>query len=286
MAGLNITFYKERSGYLQASFSQVEKILHQSEAFKVSAELPYTHYPVSIWETDDFLFIVEGFFFDLIDYKKKCEAISEYCFIKNQRCTFLHQNLNDIDAEFVLLIIRKSDDNFVLINDALGRLPIYIIQSEETWNFTRNILSVKDKIPLELNKEAAIDALVFGFPLDCETLYNGLTRISGGSVIFREGAKLCCETYYQINYEEIKNVNWNWEALPNLVQLFTDGIINRIKFSDFNIVPLSGGLDSRTVAAGFNKENIDCRYISFQDADGNTENDIKVAEKISGVYQT
>jgi asparagine synthetase B (glutamine-hydrolysing) len=136
-----------------------------------------------------------------------------------------------------------------------------------------------------LDQESAIDALVFGYTLGSETIYKGVTSIAGGTVIYRGEEKICFDSYYQINYDEIKDKNWQWESLPNLINLFVEGLKNRIKFSDCNIVALSGGLDSRTVATGFQHAGIDSRFISFQDANGNASKDLTIAGKIAGVYQ-
>jgi asparagine synthase (glutamine-hydrolysing) len=136
-----------------------------------------------------------------------------------------------------------------------------------------------------LDQEPAIDALVFGYTLGSETIYKDVTSIAGGTVIYRAKEKICFDTYYQINYDEIKDNNWQWESLPNLINLFTEGLKNRIKFSTLNIVALSGGLDSRTVAAGFKHAGIESRFISFQDANGNASKDLTIAAKIAGVYQ-
>jgi len=285
MAGINITIHKKLSKSVYNDVESNGEFLYQSNGFYISAEIPYPHYPLNIWENSEYVFITEGYFFEWIDYKNKCEGIADICFNNDVDLSELRQIFGDTDAEFVLFIKKKSDDRFIIVNDVLGRLPLYFSQSKETWNITRNILPLRDKIPLVLDQETAIDALVFGYTLGSETIYKNVTRIVGGTVIYRAEEKICFDTYYQINYDEIKNNNWQWESLPNLISLFVEGLINRIKFSDLNIVALSGGLDSRTVAAGFHHAGIDCRFISFQDANGDASKDLKVAEIIAAVYQ-
>jgi asparagine synthase (glutamine-hydrolysing) len=167
----------------------------------------------------------------------------------------------------------------------LGRLPLYFSDSADRWSITRNILSLKEQFPLLLDQQSATDALVFGFTLGSETLYKGISRIAGGTVLSGHRLELSINSYHQFNYEEIKDYSWNEnESMKSLIELFTEGIKNRIKFSDLNIVPLSGGMDSRTVAAGFRHSEIDCRYISFEDASGNAVKDLVVAEQIAEVY--
>ncbi len=285
MAGINIIIHKKPG---KSVYNEVENngaFLYQSNGFAISVEMPYPHYPVNIWENSEYVFITEGYFFDWPDYKQKCEGIADSCFNNPVDLPVLCKIFGDTDAEFILFIKKKSDDRFIIVNDVLRRLPLYFAQSKEAWYITRNILPLREKIPLELNQETAIDTLVFGYALGSETIYKDVKRITGGTVIYRANEEICFDTYYQFNFDEIKDNNWQWESLPNLINLFVEGIRNRIKFCDLNIVALSGGLDSRTVAAAFQHAGIDCRYISFKDANGDASKDLSVAKIIAAAYQ-
>jgi asparagine synthetase B (glutamine-hydrolysing) len=132
MAGINITIHKKPGETVHNQVENNGEFLYQSNGFDVSAEMPYPHYPINIWENNEYVFIREGNFFDWIDYKQQCEGIATICFNNNADWSVLRQILGDTDAEFVLVIKKKSDDRFIIVNDVLGRLPLYFSQSNET----------------------------------------------------------------------------------------------------------------------------------------------------------
>ena len=63
MAGINITIHKKPDETAILKVGNNEVLLYQSNVFDVSAEMPYPHYPITIWENNEYVFITEGYFF-------------------------------------------------------------------------------------------------------------------------------------------------------------------------------------------------------------------------------
>lgn len=266
MQGLNLVIYKDGS-------------------ITISENLPYHYYPVKQWETEDYLFITEGYFFEWADWKDRIEQFADKLFNSGNRAELTKQQFAETDGEFVVIIHNKKQHTTVVFNDVLARFPLYISESKDYMVISRNIGFIGSHIRLSANRLAFLETLTFRYSLGSKTIYNEIERIPGGTIIEVSPGIIKRHQYHKFNYEELIDENFDVnKELPEIESLFKTAIKNRSDLGDLNIVSLSGGLDSRAVAAGFKKNGLNPRLVSFSDKQGSADTDIKYAGQIASAF--
>jgi len=279
MPGLNIYLGDGGERFSVEGVSLVSNIF-------ISKDLPYPHYPIVEWESEDFQFFLEGYFFEERKIKEKIEALSKEYFSGKSRDAILKRYFADSDAEFILLVFNKVSKKVLIVNDVLGRLPLYFFKNQEVAIISRNIRFFYQTVGLELNSQAALETLSLGFTLGDKTLFNGISRIAGGSYIELVGNEVNFNTYNQFNFESIIDEQI---AIPEFLEAskgyFLDAIKSRSSFGDLNIVTLTGGLDSRAVAGGIKQAALPYQFASFVDIEGNAKRDLRIATQIARKHE-
>src|SRR5205807_318436 len=94
------------------------------------------------------------------------------------------------------------------------------------------------------------------------------------------------ETLNYFNFEEKVHCNKNIDDNANeLVALFSEACINRVNSARLPVLSLSGGLDSRSVGACLQRNEISFSAVTFLDNDLGAESDVKIAEKLADVFK-
>lgn len=282
MPGINIVINKDRIPGFRLPINSGTDPVYDDSFISISKNIPYPHYPVQHWETGSFLFVVEGFFFERADYKTKLERLAEQYALTYDRPGLLKSLFANIDAEFIITIYDKVRHSVAIFNDVLGRYPFYAAASPGLTIFSRNPSFINSFLKLTPNKTAFLATLALGFSIGDQTLYNEIKRLRGGTFIEVADKIFTIGKYHEYNYELRTNKNFSEkEETQEIKSLFEEAVQSRGKFADLNIVALSGGLDSRAVAAAFMNTRIPCRLVSYLDNGGNALKDIEYAQKIA-----
>lgn len=283
MQGLNLVIYK--TGKIPADNVPAGQSIYNDSYISISKNLPYSYYPVNHWETDNYLFITEGYFFEWTDWKNKIEQFANKLFKSDDRAELTKQQFADIDGEFIGVIYNKHQRTIIVFNDVLARFPLYIAESKDYTIISRNIGFISSHIRLSANRLAFLETLTFRYSLGSKTIYNEIERIPGGTIIELAPGVINRQQYHEFNYEDLIDENFNInDALSEIESLFKTAIKNRSNLGDLNIVSLSGGLDSRAVAAGFKKNGLNPRLVCFSDKQGSADTDIKYAGQIASAF--
>jgi asparagine synthase (glutamine-hydrolysing) len=152
------------------------------------------------------------------------------------------------------------------MNDVLGRLPLYyyvkdraeLIVSREI-QFISHLIHNTHQNGNKFDMMGIAQFLLFSHTMGRRTLLNNVSRLEPGSVlIVRDGSsKFETHNLHVFNFENKLFANESVKQnVQGLVPLFHEACKNRADQNAKNLISLSGGLDSRAIAASLHKNNI------------------------------
>lgn len=266
----------------------------------------YPEYPILISENKEFWICLEGKIYD-----KKMASISDEIFtlvkhVFNKR-TDAHENriiiadwLLSKDGDFIIYALDKLKHEFVIINDVLGRLPFYyydengvVIGSREI-QFISKLIDNFHLVDYKFDKLGMAELLLFCHTLGRRTLLKSVNRLEPASLLriqkddLKNKFKVQVENMYSFNFEGKRNASITVEASAReLTSLFLEACNNRVDHSSKNIISLSGGFDSRAVAAALYRNKIKSYAVTstephWRPVDG-AVSETEIAEKIARV---
>lgn len=297
MPGLNIVTTTGLDVSLVKKFATIQSNMRHDDNYRakilekscnvIIGYSAYDEYPIRFWEFDECFILQEG-----IIYNRPEKEVNSFIFdiITQNRMSsisldFVKDFLLKTDGEFIIIIYDKVREELILINDALGRLPIYYYNDKEHFALSREIKFVIEFIPhLNLDKLAIAEYLLFLWSLGSKTFIENVHRL--------EPAVLLKYNFNSIQLKIQKIIIWNFEdKLPsvkpsdhanNLVRLFQDAIKCRVEsMTEFkNLVSLSGGLDSRAVAVALKEIDPEMAAVTYLDYERKKSEDVNVTKEL------
>jgi len=82
-------------------------------------------------------------------------------YFKDKDSIIIREFFRTVDAEFVLAITNNKTGEVVIINDVLGRLPLYIYQTKNKLIISRDMPVITSLIHPALDQKAMGDVLFF-----------------------------------------------------------------------------------------------------------------------------
>ncbi|HPN83774.1 MAG TPA: asparagine synthase-related protein [Victivallales bacterium] len=207
-----------------------------------------------------------------VDAKKTAESL-----IKN----FPSKTALDLlDGEFLLIHFVKDDGSLRIINDRWCSVPFHYNFSKEKKIFCASpcFLSVweflKDNMMLKIDQKAFFELLWFQRLFGTKTLAKGTYFMPDAHVLTIKDWEICAERYWQRSYDKNKNsIESNAQELAGLVKHSIS-----VKTADAKRLGhfLSGGMDSRSVLAGFEGELPTCFTVGVSD-----NREVRTARKLA-----
>jgi asparagine synthase (glutamine-hydrolysing) len=294
--------------FLEASNSIIYNNYYQREVFLTNpchvVCTRYPEYPVKIFENQEFWACLEGKIYgkseiaqereitDLIETVFSTQAIND-----NQK-KILADWLLETDGDFVLYFINKQTNDFFLINDLLGRLPLYYYLN----NDSELIVSREIRLMSTLKKGGYIDGIIFdvhgiaqfllfSHTLGRRTLLQNISRLGPATllIIYNNIPRVEIHSLYVFNFENrVHSNNSIKRNVQGLVPLFFEACKNRVDQNAKNLISLSGGLDSRAIAAVLSQSKIKCFAVTspepnWKPVSGNSS-ETDVAEKLADKF--
>lgn len=266
-----------------------KNILLHEKSF-ILGETSYVDYPIKSFENDNFIIYLEGVIYnkqiDLLQDElfSLAEIISSY---KNDRPRELTNWVLSSDGDFLLCVINKKSNIIYFINDALGRLPLYYHRSDKQLIISRELRFIANLFShVRFDKMAIAQTLLLGFPLHKQTLLENVHRMKPASLISinLNTTEITNSTHFRFNFEIKDNCNKSIKAnARELASLFTKACRDRAEtFGDFqNILALSGGLDSRAIAAGLWKSHCNFSALTRLSYDRRENQEVIIAKQVA-----
>lgn len=260
----------------------------------------YPEYPVKTVENDRFWVCLEGRIYDKNEEKSNIEInelvnrIFATKIIKEEDKKMIANWLLQTDGDFIIYALNKNTGDFIVMNDLLGRLPLYFY-----WKRGKE-MAVSRELPFMLSliqdnsdNEDKFDRmgiaqyLLTGATMGTRTIMRDISRLEPATVLkISKDSKITMDIIHRINFEDRKYANQSvTKNAMELVSLFSKASKNRAEDNAKNIILLSGGFDSRCVLASFHKNKIPGVGATFLDpgwtpAVGNTS-EADVAEQLA-----
>ncbi len=295
MAGLNLLINLSKSKDLNDfEFISGNKLLNNKAIWRTSDmvfnSLIHSGYPYTYFENRDFVIYLEGKVYNLnkIEIKNELEALSNLLSKEFVNKKLITERLFNLDGDYVLVFYDKFKQKVYLLNDIYGRLPLYYAEEEGKYMISRNIDIISKNLNLkELDKYGTAEFLVFGHTVTDKTLVKKIYYFQPGSLLTIDlnKKKYLIQNIFTYNFENIISVtskNYQKE-LKKLVELFKTSISQR-KGSK-SVVGLSGGLDSRILAASFNPTDSNVECVSRLSFNNREKKDINLAKEVANLLK-
>jgi len=256
--------------------------------FWVLNSIQYDGYPSMFFDDNDYLIYLEGKIYnqDQSGLHVELKALLKNIFSRDQQgIEQLSKWLRETDGEFIVFGWDKATENICLFNDLLGRLPLYYYQTDQEVGISRNLRFLAELIPhRQYDMMSIAQILQFGYSLHQRTYLKGIDRLTPASLLVIDAEQARChkKTVHIFNFEHkpYRNKSIKENALE-LARLMRQGVKNRARLSNQNLLSLSGGLDSRTVGAALHGENIPFTCATFIDFEQARQSDLDCAKEIA-----
>ncbi|NWF49562.1 MAG: hypothetical protein HXY49_03375 [Ignavibacteriaceae bacterium] len=265
--------------YLKSYSSNI--IVNEDDIFIGSCKYP--EYPISSLEREGRFIIIEGKIYNKTEMQVADELNS---ILTRFSESHLKNWLLTTDGDFLIYLYDKVNKSLHVVNDALGRLPIYYKHSGN-----KLIISRYFRFITEIEKKVSFDLigmgeyLLLGYLLGQRTLFADIKQLRPGSLIKSDEKGFSVRVINNFNFEERDHRNKNFSAIiDDLSSLFTESCSNRLSNGKHNLIALSSGMDSRTVAACLYKNKIPFSTATMVFENGAAKEEIEYAGKIANLF--
>lgn len=157
--------------------------------------------------------------------------------------------VDGLQGSFSLAVWDARKQRLVLVSDRLGSRPLYyaIVGPRVVFATDARALLADENLPRQISEQTLCEYLALGFPLENRTLLEQVHLVNPGSVVVIEQGRVTSSTYYPVRFDPTSTTD------ESLEQEFCDRFLAVMRDLTHGegtyAVPLSGGLDSRCIAA-------------------------------------
>lgn len=300
MPGINLISAKSHNSDLPTKFTNTQRNMKHDHTYESRIFVKndcimigctgYDEYPIRFWESNDCCVIQEGMIYSRST--NEVETFVSNLVTQNRQSSISMDDVKDFlfnsDGEFIIFIYDKLNKDLIILNDSLGRLPLYYFIDDQQFVLSREIKFITNFIShVNLDRLAIAEYLLFGYPLGKRTLVKNVNRFDP-AVLFIYNAssgQLIEKKTYVWNFDN----KFSQAAEPiqkhvsTLVKLFRNAIKCRVKSQKGfkNLVSLSGGLDSRAIAIALKEIDPKMTSVTFLDHERKNSNDVDVAKEVA-----
>jgi asparagine synthase (glutamine-hydrolysing) len=156
------------------------------------------------------------------------------------------ETLRDVDGAFVVACVDFTENRFVLATDKLGTRPCYYA-AEDGLVFGSSVAAVLSQFDdPQVNEQGVSDLLLMGSMWGEKTLIDGVHALAPASVLDYDDGEMTIERYWQPDFEAAPTDGY----IDDMISVYRRAMADAATTMDGNVgIWLSGGLDSRTLAA-------------------------------------
>jgi asparagine synthase (glutamine-hydrolysing) len=251
----------------------------------------YPNYPVMRYETPDYLLYVEGVIYQAPESPWQRSLLPIIADIVCDSIGGLNRAarwIEAVDGEFVIVAQDRRTNDVVILNDFLGRLPLYIHHTGELMVVSRDISIVTRLVgSVDFDRLAMAEYLLYGYPLGPRTLFRRIERVPPFAAI-RIPRRLERVTVASLRVptvtpdQEINNDSVA-DIAKELSAVFVRTCAARVGIAENAVLSLSGGLDSRAVAAGLVGGHVP--FTAVTRGRGPSDPDVRFASRVASALQ-
>jgi asparagine synthase (glutamine-hydrolysing) len=253
----------------------------------------YPEYPITRHEFPDHLVLLEGFIYQAAEspwYYSLPTIAADILHGESRALSRAARWIEQIDGDFVLVIQERRSRDVVIFNDFLGRLPLYVYRTDSILIVSRDLsLIMRLKGRVVFDRLALAEHLLYGYPLGPRTLFNGIERVPASAAfqVRRKAKQTILSSLLvpsaasdpRVTRETLKH------KARDISSAFAQASAVRIGRSQGTALSLSGGLDSRSVAAALSGDQLPFRAVTFGSGRPDQANEVRIAAKVAAVLQ-
>lgn len=173
---------------------------------------------------------------------------------------------NDLVGEFVIAILDSRNNQLVVITDRYGRRPLYYTQEGDNLVFAseiRAILTVPDFTP-KVDESAIAQFMTFGYILGEQTLLTNVTMLPPAGILRYDldNGTLDISRYWSFSENLSPSVESDSIQLERITDTFRSAVNERLSDTQTAWLSLSGGMDSRAIAAVVNRSQYKVKAVT------------------------
>ena len=245
-------------------------------------------YPVDVFDRDGLWIYLEGCLYgkDEAAVRAEVSRVARLAFDDRETARGgIRRWLLSADGDFIIVAHHKASRQVAILNDVLGRLPLYYHRGDRRFILSRDpggVAALADATGVD--RMAIAQLLVLRYALGERTLAQGVSRLGPATLIVARGPDAAVEmaAIHRFNFDakahRDKPVRANARALASR---FCQSCERRRHPRDGNVLALSGGLDCRSILAAFRRVGAELHTATYRDADLDAGPDIKVAEELA-----
>jgi asparagine synthase (glutamine-hydrolysing) len=250
----------------------------------------YPQYPVRQLESEEHSYLLEGQIFGLSEpaLLEEIQQAARWAFGNAEDRDRLGRWLREIDGEFILTAICRKSNAIAILNDGAGQLPFFYTMREGKFVGSREIRCVARTLARRTYDRIALaHFLLFRYSLSPRTLLEDVYRLAPGSLILIQlqagGSRVYALNPWDFSDKAYRNVTLA-ENAQNICELLVRSCRSRASGSP-NVLSLSGGLDSRLVAAALKEARVPFCAETFSSWRA-SRNDVRLAEELARLIES
>lgn len=258
--------------------------IHYQEDRRWLATVAYPDYPAQPIETRRFWMYLEGYLYGLSSRQKRdlLTRLATLTFDGDYHA--LRDALRQLDGAFAAFFLHRATNDWALVNDSLGRLPLYHWTSAHAFYLSRDIrLFTHLPVPPTPDRLGMAQQLMLSYPIGQRTLLDGVKRLPPCTIMrSRRAATPRMIQLYTHNFGERAHADTGLqENARALSDRFESSCTARAQQASTCVVALSGGLDSRAVALGLRRAGHPFETLTFKRPDGSNHRDAEGAKALA-----
>jgi hypothetical protein len=246
---------------------------HSGPAAGVFAKYKNTLPPqVYAWHNDRIRLLTLGFH-DL-EYPQSFDA--------SDNLDSLAAKIQNSEGEFVSILIEPDSDRLSIINDRFAVRALFIAPVADAIYFCSNLALLTRLVPVHLEPDPLGILQIFSYhhTLTPRTHLSGVERLYPASRVDLDKGRIRRTQYWTLRHQPDESLD-PAEHARSTVEAFGRGLVKKVSRAPKGFMSLSGGLDSRLVAAVAARE---CGYFAFtmsNDPDQLDTPDVRVARRVA-----
>lgn len=241
----------------------------------------YPGYPVSTHELDRFSVFLEG---ELYDRDRTAVLDVVPALFEDGERAAVGSWLRSVDGEFVCCAVDTRTGAAAVLTDLFARLPVYYYRDDDRVVITREAGFLAATVPdLTFDRMAIAECLLLAYPIGGRTLWSGVRKLPPAGL-------LTCDRHGDVSLDRLHTFDFGdpthadrtlAENAAKLASLFRAACRRRGRVRGTTLVSLSGGHDSRAVAAGLHGAGVPFTAATFERAGDVTDADVRVARQVA-----
>jgi len=185
-----------------------------------------------------------------------------------------------LKGAFNIIIWDSNEKKLTVANDRYGLRPIYYAQSKNGLYLASEVKAILacNDVSKNVDHSAIASLFFFGFVMENKTYFESIKLLPPASLLVFKNNEISISNYWDFNFADRNEGKTQDYYEQKLASLLLQAIERHTKDGARITVPLSGGLDSRTILASIPKEYYPVNTVTFGTED---MDDVKIARQLS-----